>query len=135
MAHFWKFLGPNSPKYGPILLKFTPELVLKESKTLFENFFKNSNFYRNRTFPKFAPFFSFCPTLTPFFSMKEAEIEHSKYPAGESYAIRLSEYRKIKVASCPNFSGKIRLLFVLFWLFLVKKERGQRLKDRNQNLT
>ena len=135
MAHFWEFWGPNSPKYGPILLKFTPELVLKESKTLLEIFFKNSNFYRNRTFPKFAPFFSFCPTLTPFFSMKEAEIEHSKYSAGESYAIRLSEYRKIKVASCPNFSGKIRLLFVLFWLFLVDKERGQRLKDRNQNVT
>ena len=40
MAHFWGFLGPNSPKYRPILLKFAPELVFKDSKTLFENFFK-----------------------------------------------------------------------------------------------
>ena len=32
MAHFGGFGGPNSPKYDPILLKFAPELVFKESK-------------------------------------------------------------------------------------------------------
>ena len=53
MAHFWAFLGPNSPKYGPILLKFAPQLVFMGSKTVF---FENSNFYRNRTYPKFALF-------------------------------------------------------------------------------
>ena len=75
MTHFWRLLSPNSPKYDPILLEFAPELVFKESKTLFEKFFKNSNFDGKRTYPKFALFFSFCPTLTPLFSMKEAEIE------------------------------------------------------------
>ena len=32
MVHFWWFFGHNSPKYGPILLKFPPELKFKESK-------------------------------------------------------------------------------------------------------
>ena len=35
MVHFWGFSGPKSPKCGPILLKFAPQLLLKESKTLF----------------------------------------------------------------------------------------------------
>ena len=78
MTDFWAFLGPNSPKCGPTLLKFEPQLFLMESNTLIQELFKNSNFYRNRTFPKFALFFRFCPTLRPFFSMKEAEIEKSK---------------------------------------------------------
>ena len=46
--------GPNSPKYGPILLKFLPEVVLKEKKTVLEESLKNSNFSRNRRYPKFA---------------------------------------------------------------------------------
>ena len=53
---FWKFLGPNSPKYDLILLKFASELVFKENKTLFEKFFKNSNYYGNKMYPKFALF-------------------------------------------------------------------------------
>ena len=35
MAHFWAFSGPKSSKCGSILLKFAPQLLLKESKTLF----------------------------------------------------------------------------------------------------
>ena len=121
MAHFGGFLGPNSPKCGPIRLKFGPRLFLMEIKTLLQEFFKNSNFSRNRTFPKFARFFGFCPTLRPFFSMKEAEIEKSKYFQRQNYAIGLSEYRKINALSGPNFSGKIRLLFVPFWPFFGEK--------------
>ena len=125
MAHCWAFLGPNSPKYGPIFLKFAPQLVLMGSKTLFEDFFENENFYRNRTYPKFVFFFSFCPTLRPFFSKKEAEIEKTKCVfsvfLGQNYAIGLSKNRKIKALSCPNFSEKIRLLFVLFWSFFDEK--------------
>ena len=59
---FWKFLGPNFPKYGLILLKFTSELVFQENKTLFENFFKNSNFYGNGMYPKFCK--GFGPTIS-----------------------------------------------------------------------
>ena len=47
-------LGPNSPKYGPILLKFLPGEVLKDTKTVFEESLKNRNFYRNRGYPKFG---------------------------------------------------------------------------------
>ena len=121
MAHFWAFLGPNSPKYGLILLKFAPQLLFMGSKTVFEEFFENSNFYRNRTYPKFALFFSFCPTLRLFFSMKEAEIDKTKMLGGPNYAIGLSKNHKIKALSCPNFSRKIRLLLSYFGRFLVKK--------------
>ena len=122
MTHFLAFLGPKSPKCGPVLLKFAPQLLPKESKTLFEEFFENSNFYRKRTFRKFALFFSFCPTLRLFFSMKEAEIEKTKYSSGQNYAIGLSKNRKVKALSCPNFSWKIWLLFVLFWPFFGEKK-------------
>ena len=76
MVHFLAFSGPKSPKCDPILLKFVPKLLLKQSKTLFSEFFEDSNFCRNRTFPKFALFFSFCPTLRPFFSVKEPKLEN-----------------------------------------------------------
>ena len=65
--------------------------------------------------------------------MKEAEIEQTKFPSRQNYAIVLSEYRIIKAISCANFSGKIWLLFVLFWLFLLRKRRGHMLKVWNQN--
>ena len=54
MAHFWGFLGPNFPKYGPILFKFLPEVVLKETKSVFEESSEKLNFYRNGRYPKFA---------------------------------------------------------------------------------
>ena len=57
IAHFWAFLGPNSPKSDPILLKFAPQLVFMESKTLSEESFENPDFYQNITYPKFAVFF------------------------------------------------------------------------------
>ena len=45
MAHFWGFLDPNSPKYGQILLKFLPDVVvLANIKRVFEESLKNQNF-------------------------------------------------------------------------------------------
>ena len=124
MAHFWAFLGPNSPKYGQILLKFAPQLVFMGSKTVF---FENSNFYRNRTYPKFALFSvfvqlwgCFSPWRRPK-SKKLNVLEKTKCFGGPNYAIGLSKNRKIKALSCPNFSEKIRLLFVLFWSFFDEK--------------
>ena len=66
-----EFLGPNSPKYGLILLKLAREVVFKETQTIFQKFWKNSNFCKRET-PKV---FTFGPTLTPFFPLKMAEIE------------------------------------------------------------
>ena len=111
------FLGPNYPKYCPIFLKFVPEVVFKEKKTVFRKILESSHFYGNCTLPKFALFFSFCPTLTPFYTMKEAEIEKTTQNLG----IGLSKYCKIKALSCLDFSRKIRLRFALFWLFFSKK--------------
>ena len=91
------------------------QLLLKKSKTLLLEFFWNSIFYRKRTFPKFALFFSFCPILRPFLSVKEAEIQKTKYLYWQNYAIGLSKNCKTKALSCANFWGKIGLLFVLFW--------------------
>ena len=115
------FLGPNCPKYYLILLKFAPEVAFKERKTVLQKFLENSNFYGNCKLPKFALFFSFCPTLTPFYSMKEAEIEKTKWWIEQNLDIGLSKSRKIKAPSRLHFSGKIRLFFDLFWLIFVKK--------------
>ena len=60
---------------GVILLKFAPGIVFKERKTMFEESLENSNFYKNGRYPKFALFVTFGPNLTPFFSLKIAEIE------------------------------------------------------------
>ena len=47
MTHFGVVLVHNSPKYGSILLKFLPEAVLKDEKSVFEESLKNPNFHRN----------------------------------------------------------------------------------------
>ena len=57
--------GPNSPKYFPILMKFSPELVLKGTKTVYQEFSKKSNFYSNGRYPKFALLVNFDPILLP----------------------------------------------------------------------
>ena len=36
MGHIGRFLGHNSPKYGRIFLKFLPEVVLKDTNSVFE---------------------------------------------------------------------------------------------------
>ena len=78
MVLFQGFWGPNSPKFCLILLKFFPDVILKKTKPVFENFLKNSKFYGNRVYPKFA-LFSVCATVTHFFTLKEAKIEKTKY--------------------------------------------------------
>ena len=123
MAHFWEFLGPTFPKYGSILLKLEPELVLNNSKTLFKIFLKNSIFHRNTTFPKFVLFLVFAEFWPDFSPWRRPKLKKLN-TEGQNYAIGLYEYCKIKALSRPKFSGKIRLLFVLFWLFFGKKKRS-----------
>ena len=60
--------------------------------------------------------------------MKEAKIEKSRYFRGQNLAIGLTEYCKIKVLSGSNFSGKIRLLFALFWVFFAKKRAWSKVR-------
>ena len=135
MAHFWAFLGPNSLKCDPILLKFTPQLVFMGSKKLFEESFENSNFYRNRTYPKFAVFFSFCPTLRPFFSMKEANIEKTKYAKEKTTSSGYPKIAKSRTYLVSIFQEKYDYILSYFGRFFVKMGRGHTLKAQNQNLT
>ena len=60
--------------------------------------------------------------------MKKAEIEKTDYFQRQYLAIELSEYCKIKALSSLNFSGKIRLLFALFWLLFAKKWAWSKVK-------
>ena len=72
--------------------------------------------------PKVCGFFSvfvqLWPHFSPWRSPKSNKLNNFK---GQNYAIGLSKNLKIKDLSCPNFSGKIRLLFVPFWQFFAEK--------------
>ena len=54
MGLFWGFLGPFSPKYGSNLLKFGPEVVDHETKTVCEQCFKIRCLSANGTYPKLS---------------------------------------------------------------------------------
>ena len=54
MALFGRFLNPYSPKYGPVLLNFSPGVVLFQTKKNLENFLKYSSFYGKGTDRKLA---------------------------------------------------------------------------------
>ena len=120
----FRFLGPNSPKYDPILLKLAPQVVLKERNRVFQKVLPNSNFQRNWTLSKFNFFFSFGPTLGPIYPMKEAEIEKNKKIQRLNSGTGLSKNRKIKAVPLLPFKRKIGLLFALFGAFLGKKMGG-----------
>ena len=123
MAHFGGFWGPNSPKYDPILLKFAPELVFKESKW-------------KQDVPKVCSFFQFLSNFDPIFlyevgrNRKKLDLLQTKL---RHLAIRISQnqgpilsqfFRENTITFCPILA-----------VFCLKRGRGRRLKCRNQNLT
>ena len=74
--------GPNSPKYCPILIIFSPEVLFKERKSVNLRIFKKFRFLRKREIPNFTVFVQLWPppfphahALPPGFSLKMAEIE------------------------------------------------------------
>ena len=73
MALSGRCLGPDSPKYSPILPKFSPKVVLEQTKGLFENFLKDLSFYGKGTDHNQLSVFG--PTLTACFALKIAEME------------------------------------------------------------
>ena len=58
-ALFGAFLGPYSPKYCSILLKFWPEIVSNKTNTVFKKSFKILNFSLYGRHPKFTVLFDF----------------------------------------------------------------------------
>ena len=86
--------GPNSPKYFPILLKFSPELVLKGTKTVYQEFSKKSNFYSNGRYPKFALLVQLWPYFTPWRLLK---LDKTKKIRDKESVIRLSKYVNLRL--------------------------------------
>ena len=52
MALFGRFLGPRSPKYGPNLLKLSPEVVLQQKKNTVRKSFEGFEFLWKEDGPK-----------------------------------------------------------------------------------
>ena len=131
LGHFGGFWGPNSPKYCQIIPKFSPEVVIKETQTVSEEFWKISNFYRNRRYPKFA---RLGPTLTPFFPLKMAEIWKNKKIYKLNSAIGLSKYVNAIWFKYFSFNKEIsrmveskeisRMVELTFLIPLVQKQFG-----------
>ena len=92
---------PYSPKCGPILLKFSTKVKNYQTKSVLEQYLKNSKFYRNRTNPKFA---LLVMGLMPCFPLQVAKIEKTKSLPKKTKAIRLTKYVKTTA-----------LLLSLFW--------------------
>ena len=108
-------LGLYSPKYCPILPKFSPKVVLKQKKRFVWNIFEGFEFLWKRDGPKLS---IFRPTLTAGFALKIAEIEKNKNYCGKTSAVGLLKYIKIKALS--------PLPFILCDLFL----RGNRVRSQ-----
>ena len=93
-------LGLDSPKYSPILLRFSPNVVLKQKKKFVSKFFEGFEFLWKRDGPKLS---LFGPTLTARFALKIAEIEKNKNNCGKTSAVGLLKYIKIKALSALPF--------------------------------
>ena len=132
MTHFGGFLGLNSPKYYQILLKFSPEVVFKETQTVFEKFWKNSNFYRNERYPKFTRLVQLSLPFSPW-----------RWPKSKKLNIcrRKFSHRALQILQnqSPISSQLFRKNMISFCSILIifyqKERRGHKLKAQNQNLT
>ena len=76
---FWKVFWPLlpyslTPKYGPILPKFLPQVVLQQTKALFEIFWRISSFYGEGTDRKLALVVQFWPSFSPWRWSKSKKI-------------------------------------------------------------
>ena len=100
----------------------------------FKNFFENSNFYRKRTFPKFALFFSFCPTLRPFLSVKEAKIQKTKYFKDKTMPSSYPKIANSRPYLVPIFQEKYDYFLSYFGRFLVKKGAWSHFKGPEWNI-
>ena len=68
---FWVFLGPYSRKYSKIVPKLSPEVVIQQTKTLLENFWRIRVFMKKGRTQSLHFWFNFDPR----FPMKIVEVE------------------------------------------------------------
>ena len=126
MEHPWNvpflsILGPNSPKYGPTLLKFAPQLLIKESKRLFQKIVENSNFYRNRTFPNFTFFLVFDQLWGQFSSWRRQKLKKLNTCKGKTTPWGYPKITKSRPYLIPIYQEKYDYFLYYFGHFLVKK--------------
>ena len=95
------FLGPYSPKYGPILLRFSPEELFKQRKKVFPESLQNLSFNRNKTGPKFALSVQLWPPISPRIWQESKKIFSRK-----NFGHGLSKYCKTKALSLFLFWEK-----------------------------
>ena len=127
MEHPWNntfcgVLGRDSPKYGPILLKFAPELVFKESKTRFENYFKNLKFYGK----KFALFSLFVQLWPHFSSWRRPKWKKLDIFADKTTPLVYPNMAKSRSYLDPIFQEKYDYFLSLFGCFLLKRGCGRK---------
>ena len=122
LGHFGGVLGPTSPKNAPILIKFAPEVDLKERNTVLKVFWEIPIFTEITPFQNFNFFWNLAQLWGPFTPWRRPKSENQNGSMGKGSGIGLSENRKIKTVSLLPFKWKIGLLFALFWSFLGKKK-------------
>ena len=104
------FLGPFSPKYGPILLKFWPDVI--SDKTKQKHFMNNLPKFclsRNRTYPKFTVLVHFWLGQIYPLKMKRENIAKSQ-TFKKKNIFRNIKYQNIK-SQVPEFHANYVSLF------------------------
>ena len=119
MPHLGGFLGPNFPKYGPMLLKFLPEVALKVTKSVFEESLKNLNFNRNGRYPKFARFVQLWGQFTLWRWPKLRKIKNWR----QKFSHRAIQIHQPQPCSSSPLQMKNRITFCTFWAFF-REKRG-----------
>ena len=72
MPLFGEVVGPKSPKYCQTLLKCSPQLVFKETKTVLLRIFEKLKFLQKREIPRV---YTFGPTLVPFSPEEDGQVK------------------------------------------------------------
>ena len=105
-----------------------------EENSVSKNFGK-FKFLRKLHVVKICTFFHFCPTLTPFYSIKKAEIEKNEYFQDKIQPSGYPNIAKSRVFSSQFFKKKIIIFCSILAIFCQKQGRSHSLKGCNQNLT
>ena len=93
---FWEVFGPLFSQYSPALPTFSTEIVLQQTKTLFENFSVGFVYLWKRDGPKVG---TFGPTLTPLFLLNMVNIEKNKQQCGKTL------FTQFQLTSCKKSFG------------------------------
>ena len=91
-----------------------------EENTVFKNFWLIQIFTETARCQSLH-FFLVFPQLWPHFTLKRRPKSKKKYISRTKFSHRAIQILQNQGPSCLDFSGKIRLLFALFWLFFAKK--------------